>query len=188
MDTMVHTINIFEVTHPWKVGVFLFDCLSAHKGLTADALNINKMNINLGRKQAHLRSTTIPLNNPPPKPGQPDTHSQPQDMSYSDNHPDPSLQGKAKGIKVVLQERVSVWDKTVEMNGRKVPAGKCQICKKSQITKDVERRIAEAEALDQEDTVTEEDLADACNPVDKLSSDWCCLHQVLSLKDDFTNE
>ena len=184
----MHTINIFEVTHPGKVGVFLFDCSSAHEGLAADALNINKMNINLGGKQVHLRSTTIPLNNPPPKPGQPDTHSQPQDMGYPDDHPDPSLQGKAKGIKVVLQERVSVWDKTVEMNSGKVPAGKCRICKKSQVTKDVERRIAEAEALVQEDMVTEEDLANACNPVDKLSSDWCCLYQVLSLQDNFTNE
>ena len=168
---MVHTINIFKVTHPGKVGVFLFNSLSAHKGLTADALNINKMNINSGGKQVHLRSTTIPLNNPPPKPGQPDTCGQPQDMSYPDDHPDPSLQGKAKGIKVVLQERVLVWDKTVEMNGGKVPAGKCRICKKSQVTKDVERRIAEAEALGQEDTVTEEDLADARNPIDKPSSD-----------------
>ena len=185
LDAMVHTINIFEVTHPGKVEVFLFNCWSAHEELAADALNINKMNINLGRKQVHLRSTTIPLNNPPPKPGQPDIHGQPQDMSYPDDHPDPSLQGEAK---MVLQERVLVWDKTVEMNGRKVPAGKCWFCKKSQVTKDAERRIAEAEALDQEDTVTEEDLADACNPVDKLSSDWCCLYWVLSLQDNFTNE
>ena len=65
MDAMVHTINIFEVTHPGKVGVFLFNCSSAHEGLAADALNINKMNINSGEKQAHLRSTTILLNNLP---------------------------------------------------------------------------------------------------------------------------
>ena len=45
-----------------------------------------------------------------------------------------------------------------------------------------------AEALGQEDMVTEEDLADARNPVDEPSSDWCCLYQVLSLQDDFTNE
>ena len=89
---------------------------------------------------------------------------------------------------MVLQERVLVWDKTVEMNGGKVPAGKYWICKKSQVTKDAERRIAEAEALGQEDTVTEEDLANACNPVDEPSSDWCCLYQVFSLQDDFTNE
>lgn len=52
----------------------------------------------------------------------------------------------------------------------------------------MERRIAEAEALVQEDMVTEEDLANACNPVNKPSSDWCCLYQVLSLQDNFTNE
>ena len=89
---------------------------------------------------------------------------------------------------MVLQERILVWDKTVEMNGGKVPAGKCQICKKSQETTDAERRITEAEALGWEDTVTEEDLADTRNPIDELSSDWCCLYRVLSLQDNFTNE
>ena len=59
MDAMVHTINIFEYTHPGKVSDFLFDCSSAHEGLAPDALNVNNMNINPGGKQKHLWSITI---------------------------------------------------------------------------------------------------------------------------------
>ena len=54
MDATVHAINIFEHMHPGKVGVFLFDCSSTHKGLAPDALNINSINVNPGGKQKHL--------------------------------------------------------------------------------------------------------------------------------------
>ena len=68
-----NAVDIFEYLHPNKVGIWLFDCSSAHEGLAADALNVNNMNVNPGGKQKPLRNTTIPLNNPPPKPGQTDT-------------------------------------------------------------------------------------------------------------------
>ena len=110
MNTMVHAIDIFEFTYTGKIGIFLFDCSSAHKGL---ALNVNNMNVNPGGQQKHLGSTIIPLSNPPPKPGQPDTCGWGQALSYPANHPDPNLQGKAKGLKAVLQERVSVCDTMV---------------------------------------------------------------------------
>ena len=73
MDQMQHAINIFEYLHPDKVGIWLFNCSSAHEGIAEDALNINNMNINPGGKQWHLHPTVIPINNPPPKPGHPDT-------------------------------------------------------------------------------------------------------------------
>ena len=62
-------VDIFEYLNPNKVGIWLFDCSSAHEGLAADVLNINNMNVNPGEKQKHLHTTTIPINNPPPKPG-----------------------------------------------------------------------------------------------------------------------
>ena len=161
MVAMVHTIAIFEATHQGKIGIFLFDCSSAHEGFAADALEVNKMNINSGGKQPHLQSTTIPLDNPPPKPGHLDTWGQHQTMSYAVNHQNPSLRGQPKGIKAVLQEHVSVWDKALEMNSGKVPVGKCRDCKKSQAQKGAEKRIAEAEAVGQEHTVAEEDLTEA---------------------------
>ena len=108
MEQMAHTINIFKQTHPNQIGIFLFNCSSAHKELSHDALNINNMNVNPGGNQCHLWDTTIPLNNPPPKPGCPDTCGQPQSMTYPPNHPDLALQGKAKGLKAVLRERESV--------------------------------------------------------------------------------
>jgi len=67
-----------------------------------------------------------------------------------------------------------VWDKALEMNrGKK---------------KDAEKRIAEAEAMGQEHTVAEEDLAEVQDPASEQSNDWCCLYRILSLQEDFTNE
>lgn len=40
-------------------------------------------------------------------------------MTYPLNHPYPELAGKAKGMKVVLQERESVWDELVRRRGWK---------------------------------------------------------------------
>jgi hypothetical protein len=51
MDQMQHAIDIFKFLHPDKVRIWLFNCLSAHKGLVEDALNVNNMNENPGRKQ-----------------------------------------------------------------------------------------------------------------------------------------
>ncbi|KIM87773.1 hypothetical protein PILCRDRAFT_48496, partial [Piloderma croceum F 1598] len=110
MDQTEDAVDIFEHLHPDKVGVWLFDCSSAHEGLAADALNVNNMNVNPGGKQKHLRSTVIPLNNPAPKPGQRDTRGMVQDMVYPQDHPTPELRGQPKGMKSVLQERVSEAD------------------------------------------------------------------------------
>jgi hypothetical protein len=44
-EQTIDAVNIFEYLHPDKVGVWLFDCSSAHKGLAVDALNVNNMNV-----------------------------------------------------------------------------------------------------------------------------------------------
>ena len=183
---MQHAINIFEYLHRDKVGIWLFDCSSAHEGLAEDALNINDMNINPGGKQRHLRPMVIPTNNPPPKPGRPDTQGQPQEMVYPADHPDPKLCGQPKGIKVVLQERESVWDELVSRCKKVV--GKCKECSKSQAKKDAERRVAEAEAMGQEDTLQDENVSQAHEPKSEPVSDWCCMYRVLSLQEDFVTE
>ena len=66
IDQIKITIKVFEFTHPNCIGVFTFDCSSAHEGFAEDVLNINNMNINPGRKQRKLRNTIIPFNNPDP--------------------------------------------------------------------------------------------------------------------------
>jgi len=103
-DQTMDAVDIFEYLHLNKVGIWIFDCSSAHEGLAADALNVNNMNVNPGGKQKHLHTTTIPINNPPPKPGCPDMQGWMQSMVYPNDHPDPKLQGQAKGMKIVLQE------------------------------------------------------------------------------------
>lgn len=46
-----HTIKIFEYLHLGTVGIFVFDCSSAHEAFAEDALNINNMNVNPGKSQ-----------------------------------------------------------------------------------------------------------------------------------------
>ncbi|KAH7925369.1 hypothetical protein BV22DRAFT_1011364 [Leucogyrophana mollusca] len=179
--------DIFEYLHPSKVGIFIFDCSSAHEGLAPDALNVNNMNVNPGGKQTHLRDTVIPLSNPPPKPGQPDTRGTPQSMVYPADHLDPNLAGKPKGMRAVLQERHSVWDELMTRRGGKV-TGKCQSCQKSQAKKDAERRVAAAEAMGQEELLNDNDVNQAEEVVAPPVDDWCCMYRVLSLQDDFAHE
>ena len=70
----------------------------------------------------------------------------PQDMVYPANHPEQKLRGLLKGLKAVLEEWVSVWDELMTRQNGKVN-GKCKQCKKSQVKKDAERQVAEAEAM-----------------------------------------
>ncbi|KAF7984096.1 hypothetical protein HWV62_16698 [Athelia sp. TMB] len=158
MSNLADTVDIFEFTHPGKVGVFLFNCSSAHEGLAQDALNVNNMNIGPGGKQCALQSTMIPLSNPPPQPGRPDTRGQPQHLVFSPDHPDENLRNQPKGMHVVLEERVSVWDELVKRSKKEKPVGKCKDCAKSQVKKDAERRVAEAEAMGHEDVIEEADI------------------------------
>ena len=74
------------------------------------------------------------------------------------------------------------------MNNGKVLPGKCGQCTKSQVKKDAEKRVAEAEVMGQEDTIEAQDLVDAHHPAPNPASDWCCIYCVHSLEDDFVNE
>jgi hypothetical protein len=51
MDQTKIMVDIFEYLHPDKVGIWLFDCFSAHEGLAADTFNVNYMNVNFEGKQ-----------------------------------------------------------------------------------------------------------------------------------------
>jgi len=114
-------------------------------------------------------------------------------MTYPSDYPNPALQGKAKGLKAILNEHELVWDEMIVKNGGKRPVGKCKECKKSQAKRDAERRVAEAEAMGQEDTLEDNDVVQAeeveePEVAESPISDWCCCYRVLSLQDDFTNE
>ena len=50
-EQTIDAVNIFKYLHSDKVGVWLFDCSSAHIGLAVD---VNNMNVNPGRKQKLL--------------------------------------------------------------------------------------------------------------------------------------
>ena len=51
MEQMKDAVDVFEYIHPGAVGVWAFDCSSAHEGLSPDTLNVNRMNVNPGGKQ-----------------------------------------------------------------------------------------------------------------------------------------
>jgi hypothetical protein len=183
-----HTIKIFEHTHPDCVTIFVFDRSSAHEGFVKNTLNVNNMNINPAGKQRKLRDTVIPLSNPDPAPGEEDTHSQVQTMSFPDNHPDLELRGKPKGIRAILQERKSVWHKLTMIckEGSMKVVGKCASCAKSQTHKDAERRIIFAEVAGQEDATSAEDMIIGSSvPPPAPDNEWCCMQCVLSLQEDF---
>jgi hypothetical protein len=92
-----------------------------------------------------------------------------------------------KGLKAVLEERVSVWDELMTRQNGKVN-GKCKQCKKSQVKKDAERQVAEAEAMGRKDGLTDKDLAEVEESVVVSEDKWCCMYKVMLLQDDFINE
>ena len=187
---MRDAVDIFKWKHPDAVAIFVLDCLTNHEAQAPDALNVNNMNVNPGGKQTHLRDTIILLSNPPPQPGQPDTRGMPQMMVYPESHPDPALAGKAKGMKAVLKEHISVREVLCSKvaGGEAKVVGKCKFCKMSEQQKDAQRPVAQAEEAGQEETLAESNITQAEQPDIEPQSDWCCMHRVLSLQDNFANE
>jgi len=57
-----YAIPIFETKYPNSIGIFAFDNSTNHGAMAKDALNVNKMNVNPGGKQAIMRSTFFGLN------------------------------------------------------------------------------------------------------------------------------
>ena len=169
----------------------MFDRSSAHGGFAQDALNVHNINVNPRNKQRKLHDTMIPLSNPDPAPGEDDTCRQVQKMCFPDDYIKPELRGQPKGIKVILQERKSVWDKYMmecKKRNSKVMR-KCVSYAKSQTHKDTERRIIFAEAAGEDDPSHAEDVIGAHSVTPPTSDDeWCCMQHVLLLQEDFRTE
>ena len=115
-------------------------------------------------------------------------------MCFLDNHHKPELRGKPKGMKIILQERKSVWDKYTALCNEcgMTVVRKCTSCIKSQSHKDAEHHIMFAEAAGQEGAPSAEDVIGACSVPSvippTLDNEWCCMQCVLSLQEDFRTE
>jgi len=83
----------------------------------------------------------------------------PQSMVFSQDHPNEKLHGVVKGLKEVLHEHESAWDKLTKRCKKVV--GKCKACTTSQIKKDAEQHVVEAEAMGQESSLTDAEVAEA---------------------------
>lgn len=53
-------IQTFEVKYPNDIGVWVFDCSSAHESFSEDSLHANKMNRSPGGQQPRMHDTIIP--------------------------------------------------------------------------------------------------------------------------------
>jgi hypothetical protein len=98
-------IPIFEALHPDCQGVFVFDCSSAHKSFGPSALQVQNINLSSGGKQAQLRDTIIPMDDPliPEH-----LRGQRQETCYPANYQIPQLAGQPKGVQQVLIKR-GLW-------------------------------------------------------------------------------
>ena len=150
-----NVLSIFEYTHPGCVSIFVFDRSSTHEGFAEDALNTNAINVHPRWKQKKMHDSIIPWNNPDLAPGEEDTCGQVQQMCFPDDHEDPKLRGQPKGVRAILIEWKSVWDKYTaicKVRSMKV-VRKCGSCTKSQVQKDAERRVAKVEEMEQQEDI-----------------------------------
>ena len=91
-------INIFEKKFPDSQALFLFDNAPSHCKVSDDALNAERMNVGPGGKQPIFRDTVF--------------DGKPQTMVLAD--------GRAKGMKIVLQERGINTDGMVALKMREI--------------------------------------------------------------------
>ncbi|KIY43213.1 hypothetical protein FISHEDRAFT_62857 [Fistulina hepatica ATCC 64428] len=104
-------------------------------------------------------------------------------------HPDLKLQSQPKGMHLIVQKRVTVWDKLYDMVGReKRVIGRCTLCKISAQKKDAICQIAEAEGAGHDDALEDLEPVQEATVDEPPANDWCCLYHVLSKQDDFVNE
>jgi hypothetical protein len=102
--------------HPGCVAVFAFDNSGNHTLFSKDALCAHKMNLGSGGKQPHMRPGIF--------------QGHPQLMLFPNDHPNVSLRGQPKGLKVVLEER-GLWPKDRNLLARcqgKCDEGKIDCC------------------------------------------------------------
>lgn len=170
------------------IGVFVFNCSSAHEALSDGVLNVNNMNAKPGSKQNGLHDTVIPNDIPHPQHSEiKDTHDHFQSMAFPSDHPDPELRGQPMSMLQVLRERESVWDRFTN-GGRIEPVGTCKKCKLSAANGDALERVARAKEAGHEQHVSEQLDNMAEQSVSSEDNKWRCAKRVLSFQKDYIEE
>ena len=113
---MLHrAIPIFEAQFPGMQALFAFDNATSHAAFADDALCANRMNLGPGGKQHLMRQTTW-------------GNGIYQELVFPEDHAIKKLRGKAKGIKVVLEER-GIWRAGLTLDCRvKCPTTELDSC------------------------------------------------------------
>ena len=114
-------------------------------------------------------------------------------MCFPKDHENPQLRGQPKGMKAVLEERVSGWmeyNKICKARSTKV-LKKCGECTKSQVLKDAERCVEKLEEMDHQGEIPSAEevmAAEAVAPSALSDNKWCCMYWVISQQEDFLTE
>jgi len=161
------------------------------------------MNLNPGGKQARLRDSIIPEDDPfiPQH-----LRGLPQMFCYDQAHPNPQLAGQPKGVQAILEER-GLWQHyTTQAHEAGKPPLKfrCSTCVTSNLQKDAENRAAKLvqQAQDSGYYLTQEqcvgNLLDAngsCSAINlgintskNPHAASCCWSKILSQQSDFLNK
>ena len=179
-------IKIFEYKYPDGVGVFVFDCSSAHESFAEDALLAHKMNRGPGGAQKKMHNTIIPTG---PHKGENQTMVFPADCTELDKDGKP-LAGQVKGMERVLQERGLLQEMVKNSKNGKVVAV-CKKCKQSQearekAAKEAKARQDEIEGSGVQQFSERSECEEAAEDLDRPTD--CCMRRVLSLQPDFQCE
>jgi hypothetical protein len=145
---------------PRAVLHWIFDNSSCHGSFAKDALNVTKMNVNPGGKQAIMHDTIIPADNPNGHAGK--TQSMQFGARLPKGHPYKEFEGQPKGLRVVLEER--------GLGAGLI--GDCKDCKHEK------SRTPHLNIDEEGDDSEDEDERPAT----------CCLRRMLAYQDDFKSE
>jgi hypothetical protein len=147
--------------YPDGIGIFIFNCSSAHEAYADDALMAHKMNCGPDGQQPKMHDTVIP--------GTDIIQSMiyPDDCIKQDGNGE-LLASKAKGMKQMLHECGLLEELAKASRGRK-PIGVCVTCKMSQVARD--KAIKAAKSCQEE----------ADSGIDGISNRYECEAEVQDL-------
>ncbi|KAF8576700.1 hypothetical protein K439DRAFT_1655209 [Ramaria rubella] len=171
-------IDIFSILHPDNVGVFVFDCSSAHEVFAPDALSVQRMNVKPGGNQPSMRNTIIPYDCPLVS-----KRGTPQSMVFThEETSDPKLIGVLKGMVKICEERGLTQILTAANKGRVVSSCKnCNMSAAKRANMEQERR----NQMEEDGELTYID--DATFSIQPARND-CCMSCILALQSDFAEE
>ncbi|POW15576.1 hypothetical protein PSHT_06968 [Puccinia striiformis] len=187
-------LPIVAALHPGCQAVFVFDCSAAHESY-GPSLRVQNMNLSSGGKQAKLKNTFIPSDDP----NIPNSiRGDPQTMVFPSDYHVAALADQPKGIQQVLTKRRLWQHYTHERLKARLPTLrlKCVECAKTGAQQDLSNRVAQmakrAEiqgyALSEQECLAELGVEVDSTVMAPSQSKTCCWSKILASQSDFQAE